>query len=291
VAFTATGVAAFSIAVTFLPGTNPTPALQATFQAAASRWSQVITGDLPDVSVSNFDIGQCVNQPSYPITMNIDDVVIFAEITTIDGPNGILGSARPCYVRGSPPGLTSIGYMRFDVADTALLNTSPGGLQAVVRHEMGHVLGFGTLSPWVALVNTNVSNPSDPFFMGTNAINQFLAVNFGTNPFMSRTAVPLEPNGGVGTALSHWDEPLFGSELMTGYLSGSSQPLSATTVGSMKDIGYVVDLSRADPFDVTNPGIRAPGPRALPPIHLQGDVLGGPIGAIGSNGMLVPLPH
>jgi len=35
---------------------------------------------------------------------------------------------------------------------------------------------------------------------------------------------------------------------MTGYLSGTSQPLSRITIGSLKDLGYSVDYSVADPF-------------------------------------------
>ena len=50
-----------------------------------------------------------------------------------------------------------------------------------------------------------------------------------------------------------------GAELMTGYLnSGVTNPLSAISIGAMKDIGYVVDLSVADPYTVS-PALRAPG--------------------------------
>ena len=38
---------------------------------------------------------------------------------------------------------------------------------------------------------------------------------------------------------------------MTGYISTGASPLSATTVGSLADIGYAVDLSRAEPFNIS----------------------------------------
>jgi len=39
-----------------------------------------------------------------------------------------------------------------------------------------------------------------------------------------------------------------GTELMTGFISSASNPLSRTTVASVRDLGYVVDLSQADPY-------------------------------------------
>ena len=41
---------------------------------------------------------------------------------------------------------------------------------------------------------------------------------------------------------------MFGSELMTGYISGVPDPLSTVTVGALQDMGYTVNYSAADPF-------------------------------------------
>ena len=54
--------------------------------------------------------------------------------------------------------------------------------------------------------------------------------------------VPLEQDGGPGTAESHWDEETFGNELMTGLLALGESPLSNLSVHSMRDIGYGVRL-------------------------------------------------
>jgi hypothetical protein len=62
----------------------------------------------------------------------------------------------------------------------------------------------------------------------------------------------VENTGGSGTANVHWRESVFGNELMTGWLSGSTQPLSRITVGSLADIGYQVDMNAADQY--TPPG-------------------------------------
>src|SRR6185503_5729374 len=66
--------------------------------------------------------------------------------------------------------------------------------------------------------------------------------------------VPVENSGGAGTADSHWRETTFGSELMTGYVNLGGMPLSAITVGSLSDLGYVVTPLSADPYSVPTIG-------------------------------------
>ena len=54
---------------------------------------------------------------------------------------------------------------------------------------------------------------------------------------------------------SHWKESVYDGELMTGYLEprGKKMPLSAMTIGALADLGYEVDLSKADGFTVRAP--------------------------------------
>jgi len=43
-----------------------------------------------------------------------------------------------------------------------------------------------------------------------------------------------------------------GRELMTGFINiGSVNPLSKITLGAMKDMGYTVDLTKADAYTVS----------------------------------------
>ena len=65
-------------------------------------------------------------------------------------------------------------------------------------------------------------------------------------------AVPVENNGGPGTADSHWRETLFRNELMSGFIAASNNPLSRLTVCSLQDLGYVVDLNAAEPYTLPN---------------------------------------
>ena len=72
-------------------------------------------------------------------------LVINASVPFIDGAGGVLGSAGP--TSGTNSGgftIADAGIMQFDSADVANL-ISAGTFFDVVLHEMGHVLGLGTL--------------------------------------------------------------------------------------------------------------------------------------------------
>jgi hypothetical protein len=191
------------------------------FTAAAQRWQQVIKADLPDVNSSRYGF--------------IDDVLIDANVQFIDGVNGILGQAGPDELRSGSGGLPDHGIMTFDSADVAAMANN-GTLFSVILHEMGHVLGIGSL--W-----NSFGLRSGSSYLGTNANNAYHLLG-GTG------FVPLETTGGSGTAFVHWSEAAFDNELMTGFAEapGVPMPLSIVTIGGMQDLGYKVDYSAADPY-------------------------------------------
>jgi hypothetical protein len=85
----------YDIDLSFLSSVSP--AVQQSFVDAVARWESVVIGDLPDVPV-NIPSGLCFpGQPA--IDETIDDLLIFSEVTFIDGPGGILGQAGTCAVR------------------------------------------------------------------------------------------------------------------------------------------------------------------------------------------------
>lgn len=198
---------------------------QAIFQQAAARWSQVIVGDLPNATYQG---------------TAIDDLLIGASAVPIDGVNGILGQAGPDAFRTGSL-LPYHGIMQFDTADLASMESS-GLLYSVILHEMGHVLGFGTI--WTSKGLVSGSGTSLPLFTGAQATAAYNAT-FGVNS----TGVPLETTGGPGTAEGHWSDSLFGSELMTGFAGpGVNLPLSSITVAQFADLGYSVNMAAADPY-------------------------------------------
>ncbi|MEZ5774975.1 MAG: leishmanolysin-related zinc metalloendopeptidase [Hyphomicrobiaceae bacterium] len=198
------------------------------FTQAAARWSQIITADIPDIdSTGSGDFGI------------VDDLLIDASIAPIDGAGGVLGRAGPDWVR-LPSYLPYHGSMEFDSADIAGMHAA-GDLTDVILHEMGHVLGIGTV--WTAL---GLAASSSIQYTGAHALAEYRTLS--GNP--SASYVPLEDGGGSGTAFSHWEESIFDNELMTGYLGGSrpGNPISRLTIATLQDIGYTVNYSAADAY-------------------------------------------
>ncbi len=185
-------------------------------------------------------------------------VVIEVNLSVLDGVGGILGQAGPTHVNflGSFFEATR-GVMTFDTSD---LVSPPqnGTFGNVIRHEMGHVLGHGSL--W---------GINGVYQSGTGQYTGVAGVAAFREEFNQpdATYVPVELDGGESTANGHWntgidlgsreepnsrDDPgdtivytsvrngeVLDNELMTGFLTGSVW-LSETTLQSFYDIGYTV---------------------------------------------------
>ena len=94
---------------------------------AAKRWAEIIVGDFPRVRIRK---------------ETIQALVINARGMKIDGPGTILGQSWPSHFL--PNGLPAMGSMEFDKADLAEMEQD-NTLESVILHEMGHVLGIGTI--------------------------------------------------------------------------------------------------------------------------------------------------
>lgn len=217
------------------------PAVRAAFESARQRWQQVITGNLPEFALTGSNqVGANACGITHPaVNEVVDDILIFAEIVPIDGPGKVLGSAGPCFVRGTT-GLPIVGVVKLDADDLALMERN-GTLRDVVLHEIGHVLGIGTLWNRHSLVRG--AGTSDPHYVGARAEPGFV---LGGGTLFN--GVPVENTGGAGTRDSHWRTSVFGNELMTGFISGAVNPLSITTIGSLMDLGYQVNFGAADAY-------------------------------------------
>ncbi len=216
------------------------PEVKQAFENAAARWAEAIVGDLPDVTAS-IPAGACGNDTAF--NGPVDDLVIFVKVGAIDGPGGILGQAGPCYLRGGSY-LPYAGTMAFDAADLDGMKQN-GTLTGVILHEMGHVLGIGTLWDAFGYLSHDASscqNSTHVEYTGTQGVTEWHALGGGG-------AVPVENTGGAGTKCGHWREATFGDELMTGWVSpGDRTPMSRVTVASLEDLGYRVDYAAADPY-------------------------------------------
>jgi len=184
------------------------------FVSSADRLADLIIGEIPNVTVYGSKGG--------PKT--VDDIVITAELGNIDGLYGVLGQAGPTSVR-TASSLPATAVMKFDIVDVNAM-----GLEVfsdVVLHEMAHSLGFGSIWDRLGLVDNGL-------FTGDNAVAEYVALGG------SSAGIPVEQDGGSGTAGSHWDEETFNNELMTGYINEGENPFSAMSAASFADLGYTI---------------------------------------------------
>ena len=281
--FTATGqTAQYEIDISYVVPVSPTR--HAAVDSAVAKWSRIIYGALTPVSVTA-PAGSCFSKKVPAINQTVNGVLIFVELDSIDGPFNILGQAGPCFIRSSSR-LPLVGIIQLDTADLALIE-SHGDLNNVVLHEMGHVLGYGTI--WDPLdlnllVAAKEDGGIDPHFVGPQAGAEFTSIGGGN--YTGGAPVPVEDSGGLGTVDGHWRERVFHTELMTGILnSGVPNPLSVVTVGAMGDEGYLVNYGAADTYSQAF-SFRLGGAAATP-LHLVNDVIHGPVYVISPSGHIM----
>lgn len=227
------------------------------FYRAAKTWSFAITennlfpanllmavGSRTDPV--NLGMGCAITDDTFYVAPSNSDepatLTILAQVAPIDGLRGILAQAGPCIVADDVNGRRQsyLGRMTFDEPDfNAQLASDPNALFNTVLHEMGHILGIGTLwLPGFLRLGSVPGAPREPTFSGEQAI---AANALFTDSEIPNDFVQVESEGGQGTANSHWDDGIYANELMTGFLNSGSNPLSILTIASLRDIGLVVD--------------------------------------------------
>ena len=210
--------------------------------------------------------------------------MIVAAVDEIDGPGGTLARAGACWRRAGTL-MPLYGRMEFDVADLQRLERR-GTLEDVVLHEMGHVLGIGTIWSRLGLLRDPASETEAPdtHFTGPLAIEAFDEAG-GTG--YRGAKVPVENMGGPGSRNAHWRETVLRTELMTPSVRvGGSSPLSAITIQSLADLGYSVDTTVADPYRLPD----ADAARDIDPgrlIPYGDDIWRGPVVIVDRDGRTV----
>ncbi|HSJ13848.1 MAG TPA: leishmanolysin-related zinc metalloendopeptidase [Longimicrobiales bacterium] len=228
------GDAGFSITVRYIGVT--TPSQRNAVERAVARWSAAIVKDIPDVPLTIAADACLDGQPAVQET--VDDLLLFVHFASFDGPGGAIAQAGPCFVRSGSQ-LPLVGVLMVDRDDMSTL-TRNGLLEDVMLHELGHVLGIGTV--WTGLRLLSGAGGDDPQFTGAyaSAVYHELAGLSGS--------VPVENTGGPGTRDGHWRESVFGNELMTGTLDFGGNPLSALSIQSLRDLGYATTTTPASGY-------------------------------------------
>ncbi|MDE2664300.1 MAG: leucine-rich repeat protein [Gemmatimonadota bacterium] len=259
------------------------------FADAVDSWTAI----LADTELADVPLGQDMAPGCWDITTDqrigtVDDIVVVASVREIDGEDGVLARAGPCVVREESR-LPAVGALELDATDLARLEERGNlkDVEEVILHEIGHVLGIGTV--WVdhgLLRNPSVHNTgADTHFTGPLAIAAF-DERGGAN-YDDGEKVPVENASSPGAADSHWRESVLGHELMTPFqAAGERDLLSLITVQSLADLGYDVKVGLAELYRIpgSTGGARATPERRIP---YGDDILRGPIRVVDRNGRVV----
>ena len=230
----------FNIEIVFVNDNDFTPSQKAVFRQAARHWMSIITEDLRDIDFSTNPYNEWHADLGMRIRVNdtVDDLRIFVRAISIDGSGDTVGKGGPFWIRDGTK-LPSLGKIYLDTADLQRIEEE-GLLRTVILHEMGHVLGIGTIWEELDLLRGS----SNRYFIGPLAIQAFN--NAGGRNY-NGTKIPAESDG------SHWRESVLGTELMTPIYSYDANPLSALTIQSLADLGYRVNVSQADRYSLPAP--------------------------------------
>ncbi len=260
----------FNIELVFV--SDFTDARKDVMRQAARHWETIISEGPPAVDFSSNTHSLSFRDTTIVVGDSVDDLRIFI----YKHPIMPLGAGGPTYVRsGNPTGLPAVGRVwigspgldRFQATEPLWIEERL--LRDLMLHETAHVLGFGTL--WEAL-GLRQDTPGDAHFSGELAIQAF---NAAGGEDYSGSKVPVEYEGPF-TACSgpaHWRPEVFrgnarefGAEIMESTIEREHR-LSAITIQSVADLGYVVDVSRADPYKLpASIGAAQPRPSSAKPV-------------------------
>ncbi|MES3034401.1 MAG: leishmanolysin-related zinc metalloendopeptidase [Gemmatimonadota bacterium] len=252
-----------------VPATIP-PRLRTAIDRAVKRWRQVISTDLPAAPLQ-LGASACANPD---LNESVSGVLVHVRVPAL-GFGGTLARATACVLR--PDGRTMLGIMEFnsDILD----RLSDDELFYTAAHELGHVLGIGTV--WYradgqpALVTLSGINY---FFVGAQARAEFDLLENRTT--YSGMTVPISADRG------HWDSRVMMMELMEPF-SRATTRFSRVTVGAIADMGYVTNARSWDRYALPLPGFSSsPAPRV---VDLREDVMA-PYGVALPDGRVVRIP-
>lgn len=213
---------------------------QEVWHDAAKRWEAAIQTELPDYTFPDAWSGTCGDHwMDIPAGERIEGlriyVVKFGETRFDQGTGGF----------GAPVALGSdslpfIGCIGIKTRATFSLQR----LRYIALHEIAHVLGIGTI--WFNKGMLRELN-GDTHFPGPKAIAAFDQAG-GTD--YQGAKVPTERDG------THWRTSALSGELMSTF--ALDPVISAITLQALSDLGYLVDLSAANPYVLSSPAAAKP---------------------------------
>jgi len=223
--------------------TSPfTEAQQSLVANAVDKWSRALARAPQDFRLNSGANSCFAGEPSLHETHR--GLLVFVSVGAVDGRFGVIAFTQVCGVSSSDT-LPMLSHIRLDKDDLPQMEAD-GVLKSVFMHEMAHALGFGPQS--YLPKGLTGGGTSDPFFLGRTARAEFAK----HGAWYTGVTVPLENTSPTGPRDPHWRYNVFRDELMVPSVSrGPRAPLSSITLGLFKDLGYDVDFSVADSYEVT----------------------------------------
>ncbi len=247
-------------------GQNPLPLrVVLSMERVAVKWRRIIRS-APAGETVRLQLGECRN--AVPVSQFISGVRVLVKIDSLR--QNVLAQGGPCVMR--PNGLPLLGTIQLNYFYYNTL--SDRKLDDLIMHEVGHVLGIGSLwgrGQYAALV-VGDSNAVDPIFVGPNTLGAFARLG-GSARFTGRR-VPIEIQ-----VLGHWRTGASGGELMAPSLTTAPQPTSAVTVAALRDLGWNVEPEAYEEYQLPSnvlAGLVSPRVATVPNAathSLGGDVL------------------
>lgn len=225
---TAQGPSEFPLDIVDGDGQRPLPLrVLLSMERVAHKWRRVIRSAPPGDAV-RLQIGECRN--AVPVSQFISGVRVLLKLDSL--PSRIAGQGGPCVIRSN--GLPLLGTISLNLLTYNAL--SDRKLDDLIQHEVGHVLGLGTIWGRGAFLNLveGDSASADPIFIGPAALSAFARLG-GSARFVGRP-VPLQ----LGVR-GHWRSNSFGGEVMASALNAAAQPTSAVSVAALRDLGWDVE--------------------------------------------------
>ena len=217
------------------------PELQSVVTAAAEKWTRALSRDRGDFPL-DFPANHCF--AGAPRLNEVHhNLLVFFSIGDLDGSSRQLAFTAVCSL-SDQDALPVVAHIRLDRADLVWMEEQEV-LAGVITHELGHALGFNP-SSYLAK-GLAAGGVTDPYFSGAAARAKFQE----HGAWYPGVTVPLEDTHDNGPNDPHWRFVVFGDELMASELGPKYRlPLSVITLGLFADLGYTVDYSVADSYEV-----------------------------------------
>lgn len=175
-------------------------------------------------------------------------------VTTVSDNEDYLAYASACQL-DQDTGRPNVGMVAINIKYTNITGKQLESFAYTVLHEVHHILIMSpdlfknfyqvTASPTRSVTVQSRNGTTTQLLVVTPSVVSFGKSHFGCSSF---PGVPLENQGGSGSAGTHWEKIFLGNEIMTSQMTG--KPVySQFTLGLMQDSGwYNVDMTKAEPL-------------------------------------------